>query len=201
MLYRNIYSCLERFLETLPSVLYLPDAKETATRIHDELSVNLNNDYNFKVEIISLHDKLDKVYIDGMGEMSLVLIEFLKDETETNLKYFGVAFDDNEPNRSNPTNKPILDYFLSEKVDENKASFCQLFTLKSKLTLDRYNVEMNDSSESFIDTVADYLQDIELYKEVFTKIDENGKERRYQECGFRYAYEKRLVESKEIEEC
>ncbi len=32
MIYNKIYTCLEKYLETVPSILYLPDTKEAASK-------------------------------------------------------------------------------------------------------------------------------------------------------------------------
>ncbi|MGA2296301.1 MAG: hypothetical protein ABSG15_02005, partial [FCB group bacterium] len=94
-----------------------------------------------------------------------------------------------------------LFFFMSEANGEaNKALLSRITSSCNVLTLDRYNVEMSDEAESFIHTVVDCFESWELYKDNYSKVDENGVERHYQECGFQFVYDKYIVETLELGE-
>jgi hypothetical protein len=128
----------------------------------------------------------------------MVLIEILSVVPETNLKYCGIVYDGDTSIIRQENYKPLLSYFLSETINENKATFCKIHDFETPI-LDRYNVEMLNTVESFIDKVVDCMENIELVNESYTKIDDFGKEQKYSGLGFRYAYDGYVKESIELE--
>eukprot|EP00825_Cyclidium_porcatum_P021648 TRINITY_DN24074_c0_g1_i1.p1 TRINITY_DN24074_c0_g1~~TRINITY_DN24074_c0_g1_i1.p1 ORF type:complete len:154 (+),score=33.00 TRINITY_DN24074_c0_g1_i1:103-564(+) len=126
-----------------------------------------------------------------------VLIEILSAVPETNLKYFGIVFDNDTSIIRQEDYKPILFHLLSETVNENKSTFCKIHDFETPI-LDRYNVEMQNTEDSFIDKVVDCMENIELVNDSYKKIDEFGKELKYTGLGFRYTYDGYVKESIEL---
>jgi hypothetical protein len=199
LLYHKIFSTAKELIENNFSQLLLPDSSEFISCINGVLSFTLENKIDFKVGIVSLHDKLEEDYIQLFGSLSLVLIEILSLELKTNLKYFGIVYDGDTSIIRQENYKPLLSYFLSETVNKNKATFCKIHDFEPPI-LDRYNVEMQNTEDSFIDKVVDCMENIELVNDSYTKIDEFGKERKYIDCGFRYAYDGYVKESIDLEQ-
>jgi hypothetical protein len=189
---------VKELIENNFSELLLPDSSELINRINVVLSETFENNFDFKIGVVSLHDKLEEDYIQLFGSLDLVLIEILSLELKTNLKYFGIVYDGDTSIIRQEDYKPILFYFLSETVNENKSTFCKIHDFETPI-LDRYNVEMQNTTKSFIDKVVDCMENIELVNDSYTKIDEFGKEQKYNECGFRYAYDGYVRESLNLE--
>ena len=137
-------------------------------------------------------------YIEVFGSLNLILIELLSNLPESNLKYFGIVYDCDTTLIRQESYKPILFYFLSQPVYENKATFCKIHDFETPI-LDRYNVDMQNTEEGFIAKVVDCMESMEMVDDSHTEIDEYGKEIKYIGCGFRYAYDGFVLETIELD--
>ncbi|MBX3045222.1 MAG: hypothetical protein KIT33_10405 [Candidatus Kapabacteria bacterium] len=197
MLYHKIFSILKEIIEQNFTELLFSETS-FINRIKNELSVTFENKIDFKVGVLSLHDRLEEDYIEVFGSLNLILIELLSILPESNLKYFGIVYDCDTTLIRQESYKPILFYFLSETVNENKANFCKIHDFETPI-LDRYNVDMQNTEEGFIVRVVDCMECIEIVNQNYTKIDEYGNEIKYIGCGFRYAYDGFVLETIELD--
>ncbi|MCX6152757.1 MAG: hypothetical protein NT007_01215 [Candidatus Kapabacteria bacterium] len=197
LIYIIIYHILKTFIEANFNELLLPDKAEIKNLITALLSESFENKVKFKAEIINLHDKLSEEHLQVFGNMNLLLIEALNAEFETKLNYFAVVFGDEPTIMKNGVYLPTLDFYISESSNSNNATFCRIYD-STNPKLCRYNIEMENKADSFISTIVDCMENIEIVNDIVSQIDENGIEQKHSECGFAFVYDKFIVETEEL---
>ena len=190
MMLKELHTVLNNFIENRFDEVFSLPIDIIVSTVHDLLTTNFNT--IFKVSIVPLNKLLCEESSNFYGETSLILIEPETVDSETNLKYFAVVFENYKPNTKN---EPVPCFFLSELMSEGKTRFCQISNTGKELILERYNLEMNDSTEGFINSVAGCLDHIEFYNETITKTDDDGKEKSYLFTGLRYYYDRLIFET------
>jgi len=190
MMLKDLHTVLNSFIENRFDEVFSLPIDIIVSTVRDLLKANF--DTFFKVSLVPLNKLLCEESSNFYGETSLILIEPETVDSETNLKYFAVVFENYKPNTKN---EPVPCFFLSELIQNGKARFCQISNTGKELILERYNLEMNDSAEGLINSVAGCLDHIEFYNETITKTDDAGKEKSYLFTGLRYYYDRLIFET------